>query len=128
MAAGGDSSQLTGRDLYSNQIKPVGAYAGLEIYVTPYISFGVNSSNNAQITSVRRAVVVGRDAISYASKTGTGRATDGNVPIVFKEQLNDYGYYKGVEARRIVGLRKNTPSNGADIGVVVISTWAASHV
>lgn len=128
MAAGGDSSQLTGKDLYRNQVTPVGAYGGIEIFVSPYVSFGVNSSNNAQITTVRRAVLVGRDALSYASRVGRGRATDRDVPIVFKEQLNDYGYYKGIEARRIMGIKKNTPSNGSDIGVVVISTYAAAHV
>ena len=128
MAAGGDFSALTGKDLYRNQITPVGAYGGIEIYVSPYVSYGVNSSNNAAITTVRRAVLVGRDALSYASKTGRGRATDKDVPIVFKEQLNDYGYYMGIEARRIMGVKKNTPSNGSDIGVVVISTYAAAHV
>jgi len=129
IAAGGDDSMLTGKGLYTTgpMIKPVGWYGGVEIYVTPYVSYGVNSSNNAQITTVRRAVLIGRDALSYASKTGTGKATDQNVPIVFKEQLQDYAYYKGIEGRRILGIKKNTPSNGIDIGVVVIPTYAAAH-
>ena len=128
MAAGGNTSDLTGKDLYRNGVKAVGAYGGVEIYVSPYVSFGVNSSNSASIPTVRRAVLVGRDALSYASKTGRGRATDSEVPIVFKTQFQDYEYYKGIEARRILGLKKNTPSNGVDIGVVVISTYAAAHV
>lgn len=106
----------------------LGQYAGVNIYSAPRVAYGQRSDTSAVITTVRRAVLVGRDALSYASRVGRGRATDRDVPIVFKEQLNDYGYYKGIEARRIMGIKKNTPSNGSDIGVVVISTYAAAHV
>lgn len=127
MAAGGDDSQLTGRDLYRSGVRPVGAYGGVEIYVNPRVSYGVNSSNNAVIPTVRRAVLVGKNALSFASYFGRGRATDNAVPMVFKQQLKDYEYYKGIEGRMIYGVKKNTPTGSSDIGVVVISTYAASH-
>lgn len=127
MAAGGDDSALTGKGLFSTSIKPVGTYGGVEIYVNPRVSYGVNSTNNASIPTVRRAVLVGKNALAFASRFGRGRATDTNVPMVFKEQLKDYEYYKGIEARMIYGLKKNTPSNGSDLGTVVIPTYAASH-
>lgn len=126
MAAGGDSDALTGRG-FRNFAKPVGEYAGVAIYRHPRVAYGVNSSNGAPITTVRRAVLVGRNALSFASRMGTGRVTDTSVPFVFKTQLKDYEYYKGIEARFIGGIKKNTPSNGSDIGVVVISTYAAPH-
>jgi len=127
MAAGGNSDALTGRNLFRNDIKPVGEYAGVRIYVSPRVAYGVNSGNNAAIPTVRRAVLVGRNALSFASKMGTGRVTDTSVPFVFKVQLKDYEYYKGIEGRFIGGIKKNTPSNGSDIGVVVIATYAAPH-
>jgi len=128
MAAGGKDEALTGRNLgFRNNVKPVGEYAGVRIYVSPRVAYGVNSSNGAPITTVRRAVLVGRNALSYASKMGSGRVTDESVPMVFKAQLKDYEYYKGIEARFIGGIKKNTPSNGSDVGVVVIATYAAAH-
>ena len=127
MAAGGKDDALTGRNLFRNDIKPVGEYAGVRIYVSPRVAYGVNSGTNAAIPTVRRAVLVGRNALSFASKMGTGRVTDTTVPMVFKVQLKDYEYYKGIEGRFIGGVKKNTPSNGSDIGVVVIATYAAPH-
>lgn len=126
-AAGGDDKYLTGVGGYANRIRPIGTYAGVDIFMHPRVAYGVNSSNNASIPTVRRAVLVGKNAISYASRLGSGRATDKDVPMVFKVQLKDYEYYKGIEGRVIYGLRKATPSNGSDIGVVVISTYAAGH-
>ena len=127
MASGGNSDALTGRNQFRNDIKPVAEYAGVQIFVSPRVAYGVNSGTGAPITTVRRAVLVGRDALSYASRLGRGRVTDSDVPMVFKVQLKDYEYYKGIEARSIIGVKKNTPSNGADVGVVVIATYAAPH-
>lgn len=127
MAAGGDSKPLTGPLYYRNNLSPVGTYAGVDIYVHPRVSYGVNSSTNVAIPTVRRAVLVGRNGISFVSRFGKGRNTDTKVPLVFKSQLKDYEYWKGMEGRMIYGMKKNTPSNGTDIGVVVISTYAAAH-
>lgn len=127
MAAGGDSAMLTGKGAYASAVKPVGMYSGVEIFVNPRVSYGVNSSNNAVITSVRRAVLVGKNALSFASYFGRGRSTDTDVPMVFKTQLKDYEYYKGIEGRMIYGVKKNSPVGSSDIGTVVISTYAANH-
>jgi hypothetical protein len=127
MASGGNSDALTGRNMFRNNLKPVGEYAGVQIFVSPRVAYGVNSGTNVSIPTVRRAVLVGRDALSYASKLGTGRPTDDKVPLVYKTQMKDYEYWKGIEGRLIYGLKKNTPSNGSDVGVVVISTYAGAH-
>lgn len=126
-AAGGDASELEGPKFYKNRILPVGTYGGVEIYVHPRVAYGINSSTSAAITTVRRAVLVGKNALSYASTKGLGYADDGDVPFTFHERLEDYDYWKGIEARTIYGVKKNTPSIGSDVGVVVIATYAAGH-
>lgn len=127
IAAGGNKDDLVANGYYANRIMPKGEYGGVKIFVHPRVSYGVHSSTKASITTVRRAILVGRDALSYASRMGRGLSTDQQVPLVFKNQLQDYEYWKGIEGRLIYGLRKNTPNNGLDIGVVTIPTYAASH-
>jgi hypothetical protein len=104
----------------------LGQYAGVNIYSAPRVAFGQNSSSSAVITTVRRAVMVGKDALSFASPFG-GRPSDKSVPLKYADQLKDYGYYKGLEGRKIYGLKKTAASNSEDVGVMVIATYAASH-
>lgn len=111
---------------FSNKMICAGKYRNVFIYSAPRVAYGVNSSTSAVITTVRRAVLVGADAIAFASPFG-GRVTDTDVPVKFFFQLKDYDYYKGSEARMIYGMRKMSPSNKDDIGVVVLSTYAAPH-
>lgn len=111
---------------FKNGLICAGKYRNVWIYAAPRVAYGVNSSTSAVITTVRRAVMVGQDALSYGSPFG-GRVTDTSVPIKIFDQLKDYGYKKGLEARMIYGLKKMVPSTLDDIGVMVISTYAASH-
>lgn len=121
---GGDASQIDG-DIY--QTMPcLGQYGRVNIYSAPRVAYGVNSSTSAVITTVRRAVLVGRDALSFASPFG-GRPSDKDVPLKYFTQLKDYDYYKGLEGRMIYGLKKTVASNSSDIGVFVISTYAAAN-
>lgn len=123
-ATGGDFDQING---YMFQSMPcLGQYGRVNIYSAPRVAYGYNSSTNAVITTVRRAVLVGRDALSFASPFG-GRPTDKDVPLKYFSQLKDYEYYKGLEGRMIYGLKKTVASNSEDIGVMVISTYAAAH-
>ena len=103
-----------------------GKYKNVYIYQAPRVAYGQNSSGSAVITTVRRAVLCGADAVSFASPFG-GRPTDTNVPIKFFEELVDLGYYKSQEGRLLYGLKKMIPDNKEDIGVTVISTYAAAH-
>lgn len=104
----------------------LGRYRNVDIYQAPRVAYGVNSSNSAVITSVRRAVLVGMDAASFASPFGS-TLSDSDVPVKFFSQYKDYDYFMGMEARLIYGLKKMSPSNKQDIGTVVISTYAAAH-
>lgn len=103
-----------------------GKYANVNIYSAPRVAFGQNSGTSAVITTVRRAVLVGKNALTYASPFG--HPTKGkNPPLKYFSQLKDYDYYKGLEGRMIYGLKKTAATNSQDIGVMVISTYAASH-
>lgn len=123
-ATGGDFSQIDG-EIYGT-MPCLGMYGRVNIYSAPRVAYGVNSSTSAVITTVRRAVLVGKDALTFASPFG-GRPTDKSVPLKYFSQLKDYEYFKGLEGRMIYGLKKTVASNSSDIGVFVISTYAASH-
>lgn len=111
---------------FKNNMVALGVYNNVNIYQHPRVAYGVNSSSSAAITSVRRAVLVGKDALAFASADG-GRPTDTSVPFKFKEQMMDYDRALGIGAQMIYGLKKMSPSNGDDIGVIVIPTYAAAH-
>ena len=104
----------------------LGQYGRVNIYSAPRVAYGLNSSTSAVITTVQRAVLVGKDALSFGSPFG-GRPTDSDVPLKYFSQLKDYEYYKGLEGRMIYGLKKTVASNSEDIGVIVISTYGAAH-
>ena len=103
----------------------LGSYSNVHIYQAPRVAYGVNGSTSAVITTVRRAVLVGKNALSFASMFGKGLAEAAMVK--FFEQTYDHGYFVSDEARMIYGVKKMTPSNKQDIGVIVISTYAAAH-
>jgi len=123
-ATGGRFEQLEG-ELYDT-MPCLGQYGRVNIYSAPRVAYGLNSSTSAVITTVRRAVLVGRDALTFASPFG-GRPTDKSVPLKYFSQLKDYEYFKGLEGRMIYGLKKTVASNSSDIGVFVIATYAAAH-
>lgn len=121
---GGDPEQIDGAMF---QTMPcLGQYGRVNIYSAPRVAYGLNSGTSAVITTVRRAVLMGKDALSFASPFG-GRPTDKDVPLKYFSQLKDYEYYKGLEGRMIYGLKKTVASNSSDIGVFVISTYAAPN-
>lgn len=106
--------------------QPQAQYAGVNIYEAARVAYGQRSDTSAVITTVRRAVLTGKDAGSFASPFG-GRPSDKDVPLKYFSQLKDYEYYKGLEGRMIYGFKKTVASNSQDIGVMVISTYAAPH-
>lgn len=123
-ATGGDTEQLDGHMFKT--MPCLGQYGRVNIYSAPRVAYGLRSDTSAVITTVQRAVLVGRDALSFASPFG-GRPDDKDVPLKYFSQLKDYEYFKGLEGRMIYGLKKTVASNSEDIGVMVISTYGASH-
>lgn len=121
---GGKENEL--EDGMFKNMPALGQYAAVNIYSAPRVAYGLNSGTSAVITTVRRAVLVGKDAVTFASPFG-GRPSDTSVPLKYFSQLKDYEYFKGLEGRLIYGTKKTVPSNGEDIGVMVIATYAAAH-
>lgn len=123
--AGGKSNYL----VLPGAEKPVevGVYGRFKIYEVPRVPQGVSGSDSSVVTTVRRAVIVGRDAASYASPFGGIALNDKTVPFKMYVQLSDYDYIKGMDLRTIYGIKKMSPSNAEDIGAFVISTYAAAH-
>ena len=113
-------------DSYKNNMLCLGRYANVMIYQAPRTAYGVHSSTGVVITTVRRAVLLGRNAVSFASPFG-GKVSDDKVPSKLFYQLKDYDYYKGVECRLLYGIKKMSPSNKEDIGVIVLATYAAAN-
>lgn len=123
-ATGGDFEQIDGQMFQS--MPCLGQYGRVNIYSAPRVAYGLRSDTSAVITTVQRAVLVGRDALSFASPFG-GRPSDTDVPLKYFSQLKDYEYYKGLEGRMIYGLKKTVASNSQDIGVLVIASYGATH-
>lgn len=103
----------------------LGLYGSVHVYQAPRVAYGVRSDTSAVITTVRRAVMVGKNALSYASMFG--KSLSEAAMVKFYEQTYDHGYFVSDEARMIYGVKKMSPSNKQDIGVIVISTYAAAH-
>jgi hypothetical protein len=111
---------------FDNKVRIVGRYREVNILSAPRVSQGVNASTSAVITTVRRNVLVGQNALSFASPYG-GRPEDDDVPYRLITQLKDYEKYKGLGFEMVYGLKKNTPSNGIDVGSMVLGCYAAAH-
>ena len=119
----GAKNNLDGVDMVKGMIS-LGRYANVEIYQAPRVAYGVNGSTSAVITTVRRAVMVGKNALSFATIFG-GSLKDGAIVKYFEQEVDKY--YLLREARMIYGCKKMVPSNKQDIGVIVISTYSAAH-
>ena len=111
--SGGSENELESQFRKGN-MRVSGRYKDVNIYSAPRVAYGVNSSNSSVITTTRRAVLVGKDALTFASPFG-GRMSDDDVPLKFFTQMKDYDYYKGIEGRFIGGLKKTVASNSEDV-------------
>lgn len=126
MITGGKENQFGSSKLGNSNMTYLGQYADVKIFMAGRVAYGLRSDTSAVITSVRRAVLMGKDAVTFASPFAS-KLSDSDAPLRFKSQLKDYDYYKGIEGRFIGGLKKTVPSNGEDVGTMVISTYAAAH-
>lgn len=111
---------------FGNKLPILGKYGAINIIRAPRVAFGATDNTGAVITTVRRNLLVGKNALTFASPYG-GRPSDNDVPMKIIDQLKDYKKYKGLGFELVYGLKKNTPSNGQDIGTMVLSAYSASH-
>ena len=98
----------------------LGVYNKTLLVESSRVTQGVNSSTGAAISTVRRAVFCGAQALGLAFGQGYG-------PEEWKvqEETFDYGRQMGVNALNIFGMKK-TRFNSADFGTIVISSYAAN--
>lgn len=128
-AQAGKNDMLQVANGYSSQM--VAKYGNVNIYSRERVAMGVSSADNSAVANVRRAVLCGKNALAFASRfsgalTDGPKSTNGNTPFMFKTELKDYEYIKGIEARAIYGLKK-VQFDSEDFGSIVISTYAAAH-
>ena len=99
----------------------LGMYNNVVLREAEHVVPGVNSSTGAQITTVRRAVLLG--AQSAVAAFGMK-----NAPNKYKmvEELFDYQRELGVSVQTVLGMKK-TVFNSEDFGCIVVSTYAAAH-
>lgn len=99
----------------------LGMYNGVVLREAEHVVPGVNGSTGAQITTVRRAVLLG----AQAAVTAFGMKT---APEKYKrvEELFDYQRELGVSVQTVLGMKK-TVFNSQDFGAIVVSTYAAAH-
>lgn len=123
---------MQGGDIKDNPIftGALGAYNGVILHETPYVTQGVNSSTGESVSNTRRAVLCGAQAAmcAYGGDSGPSRYS-------WKEELFDYGNQLGVSAGAISGMKKckyvpedDSSTNAEDFGTVVVTTYGASAV
>lgn len=104
--------------IYSDAL---GEYNGVILKKANHVTQGVNSSNGAAITTVRRAVLLGAQAVALAYGKDGGPTT-----YNWNEELLDHKRVLEVSTFCIWGMSK-TVFDSTDFGVIVGSTYAAAH-
>lgn len=97
----------------------LGVYNNVVLREAEHVVPGVNSSTGAQITTVRRAVLLGAQSAVAAFGQDKG-------PTKYKtvEELFDYQRQLGVSVQTIWGMKK-TVYDSTDFGCIVVSTYAS---
>ena len=131
-------SAMEGGNLTDNPImvgdaygtKPIGKYQNVNIYTSNRVATGVSSADSSAISTVRRAVLCGKNALLFSSKFSgalTGDDTNGgNAPLKFFREDRDFQYVEATEGRMMYGVKKQT-FESEDLNSIVISTYGASH-
>lgn len=98
----------------------LGVYNKTLLVESTRVPQGVNSSTGAAISTVRRAIFCGAQALGVAFGAGYGPEE-----WKVKEETFDYGRQLGVNGLNIFGIKKHV-YNSADFATIVISSYAAN--
>lgn len=114
---------LSAKDDSKNPIytDALGEYNGVILKKANHITQGVNSSTDAAISTVRRAVLLGAQAGVIGYGKGNGPSTYG-----WNEELIDHKRKLEVSLMCMYGMKK-TQFDSQDFGVVTVSSYAAKH-
>jgi N4-gp56 family major capsid protein len=98
----------------------LGIYNRTMLVESVRVPLGVNSSTGASISTVRRALFCGAQALTCAFGAGFG-------PEQWKtrDEIFDYGHEAGQSLENIFGIKK-TRFNSSDFATIVISSYAAN--
>jgi N4-gp56 family major capsid protein len=99
-----------------------GVHNGVVIHENSRVPTGVNSTSSAEITTVRRAILCGAQAMLMAYGREGGRAER----YLWDEETFDYKNEFGVAATLIFGM-KATRFNDKEYGRVIISSYADAN-
>lgn len=120
---------MQGGDIKDNPIftGALGAYNGVILHETPYVTNGVSSADGTAVANTKRAVLCGAQAAMCAYGGDSGPSS-----FSWKEELFDYQNQLGVSGGSIYGIKKcvytpedDSSTNAEDFGTVVTSTYAA---
>lgn len=114
---------MSGGEISNNPIYTgaLGEYNGTILHNAFWITQGVNSTTDAAIAAVRRAVFCGAQAACVA----WGRKNSASSMFDWAEELFDYGNKLGVSAGSIFGVKK-TRFNSADYATITVPTYAVA--
>lgn len=98
----------------------VGIYNRTLLVPSVRVTNGVHSSTGAAVTTVRRAVFCGAQALTLAF--GKGFSAQG---WKTKDEIFDYGHEAGMSMENIFGIKK-TRFNSSDLATIVVSSYAAN--
>lgn len=111
---------LTGGEITSNPLftGAIGAWNGVVFFENNRVTKGVNASTSAAIDEVRRAPLMGAQAVTLAfgQQYGPGR-------FDWVEEAMDYKNKLGVAIGRIFGMVKNV-YNSVDYGVITLHSYS----
>ncbi len=99
----------------------LGEYNNVILKKANHVTYGVNSSTGAAITTVRRSVLLGAQAVALVYGMDNSETT-----YNWNEELLDHKRVLEISLLSIWGMKKcRFDSN--DFGVIVGSTYAAAH-
>jgi N4-gp56 family major capsid protein len=110
--------QASKNPIYSDAL---GEYNNVILKKSNHVCQGVNSSTGAAITTVRRAVLLGAQAVALAYGKDGGPTT-----YNWNEELFDHKRIMEISTFCIWGMKK-VQFASTDFGVIVGSTYAAAH-
>lgn len=96
----------------------IGEWNGVIIRESEHVAPGVDTTDDSEITSVRRAVLLGAQSLMLGYGRGSNTTNMG-----WREELFDYAQQVGVKAGTLWGMKKSR-FNNSDYGCVVVSSRA----
>lgn len=115
---------IQGGETSSNPIftGALGVYNNVVLRENEDVVTGVNSSNAAEVSTVRRALFLGAQSVGIGFSSKFSKSS----PYKWVEKKFDYDRELGVSVQGLMGMKKSV-FNSEDFGILTASTYAAAH-